>query len=501
MSETLSYLANGFAVALTFQNISAAAIGAVLGIIVGAMPGIGSLAGVALLLPLTFNFNPTTAIIMLGALYYSNMFGGSYSAILLNIPGDSPAVMTTLDGYPLAQQGKAGKALLTANFSSFYGGLIGMIILTFTGPALANIGLQFGPPEMVAVLLVAMTSISWLVGESPVKGVITTLLGIMIACIGMDAVVGTPRYSFGNVYLLGGIPFTPLVIGAFGFSQVISMMSSRGARDIVKADLTIKSSMLSKEELKRILPPATRSGFLGTVIGILPGSGATTASFMCYGIQKQAFKSKVPLGKGAVEGIAACESANNAAAAGAFAPLLALGIPGSGTTAVLLGGLVMWGLNPGPLLFSTNPDFAWGLIASLFLANFITLFMGLLIIPFLMRIISVPPTLMIPIITTVCIVGSYSTSNSMYGVVVMIIAGVVGYVLDKYKYPAAPLLLAMVLSPALETYLRRSFITSKGSPMIFFEKPISAVLMSLFLIIILWPTIRTVYRKISTKKA
>lgn len=493
-------LLEGFTVVLTIQNVLVTLLGAVLGLIVGAMPGIGSLAGVALLLPLTYKFNPTTAIIMLGSLYYANMYGGAFSAILLNIPGDSPAVMTALDGYPMAtKRNRPGQALFTSNMSSFIGGIIGMIILTFTGPALANLGLKFGPAEMTALLLVAMTSIGWLVGENPTKGVILTLVGILVASMGMDTLTGSPRFDFGNMYLLGGIPFTPFVIGTVGFSQVLKLMQDRNKKVEAKLSqkLTIRGSMLTLHDIKRLLPPAIRSGFLGTFVGVLPGAGATTGSFMGYAMQK-AFKSEDELGTGAIEGIAACEAANNAAAAGSFAPLLALGIPGSGTGAVLLGGLMMWGLNPGPLLFSTQPEFCWGLIASLFLANLLTLIIAVGIIPFLIKILTVPIKILVPCITVICIVGSYSTSNSMYGVLVMFISGLLGYILDKNGYSTAPMLLAFVLAPLLESNMRKSFISSHGSLDIFFKKPISAFLILVLFAIILTPVLKSVWKKIRT---
>lgn len=499
--ENFELLFGGFATVFTLQNVGACLLGAILGLIVGAMPGIGSLAGVALLLPLTYKFNPTTAIIMLGALYYSNMYGGAFSAILLNIPGDSPAVMTTLDGYPMAtKRGRPGQALFTANLASFIGGTIGMVILTFMGPALADLGLNFGPAEMTSLLLVAMTSIGWLVGENPTKGVVITMLGILLASIGMDTLTGSPRYNFGNIHLMGGIPFIPFVIGAVGFAQVIKLMEERNkvVEGGVNQKLTIRGSMLSRHDVRRLVPPAIRSGFMGTFVGVLPGAGATTGAFLGYAAQK-AFKSEEPLGTGAVEGIAACEAANNAAAAGAFAPLLALGIPGSGTGAVLLGGLMMWGLNPGPLLFTKEPEFAWGLIASLFLANLLTLLIALGIIPFLIKILSVPVKYMIPCITVVCFVGAYSTSNSMYGVLVMMLSGIVGYFLNKNDYSVAPMLLSFVLAPILESNMRKAFIISQGSVSIFFEKPISCVLLAVLFGIILFPIVKTVIRKV--KKA
>lgn len=500
--SNLQSLFMGFSVLFTMQNILVTLLGAVLGLIVGALPGIGSLAGVALLLPLTYKFNPTTAIIMLGALYYANMYGGAFSAILLNIPGDSPAIMTALDGYPMAtKKGRPGQALFTANLSSFVGGTIGILILTFIGPLLANFGLKFGPAEMAALLFVAMTSIGWLVGENPTKGLVLTMVGILMATMGMDTLTGSARYHFGNIYLLGGIPFTPFVIGAVGFSQVLMLMSDRNkeVESKVEQKLTIKGSMLTKNDVKRLLPPAIRSGVMGTFVGVLPGAGATTGAFLGYAMQK-AFKNEEPLGTGAIEGIAACEAANNAAAAGAFAPLLALGIPGSGTGAVLLGGLMMWGLNPGPLLFSTNPDFAWGLIASLYLANLLTLLIAVGIIPFLIQILTVPIRMLIPIITVVCVVGAYSTANSIYGVIVMGLSGLFGYILDRNGYGVAPMLLAFVLAPMLESNMRKAFIISGGKIGIFFGSPIAAVLMIIFITILCFPLIRIVLRKMGIMK-
>lgn len=504
--ENLMMLMHGFSVVFTFENVLVCLIGAFLGLVVGAMPGIGSLAGVALLLPLTYKFNPTTAIIMLGALYYSNMFGGAFSAILLNIPGDSPAVMTALDGYPMATKRKRpGQALFTANLSSCIGGIIGMLILTFMGPLLADIGLKFGPAEMTVLLLVAMTSIGWLVGSNPTNGVILTFVGILLASIGMDLQTGSPRYNFGNVYLLGGIKFIPYVIGAVGFAQVMRLMDERKGTDAKFTEkLTYKNSLLTKHDFKRLLFPAMRTGFVGTFVGVLPGAGATTASFLGYAMQR-GFKNEDPLGTGAIEGIAACEAANNAAAAGAFAPLLALGIPGSGTGAVLLGGLMMWGLNPGPLLFTNEPDFAWGLIASLFLANIFALVIALGVIPVLIKILTVPVKIIIPVIIAVCLVGSYSDTYSFYGVLIMLISGIFGYIFEKSGYGTAPMLLSFVLAPLLEDNLRKAFVISGGSiGRVFFNGPISTALTIAFCAIVATPILRVILKKagvIKPKKA
>lgn len=500
--ENMAMLFSGFGTVFTPMNLWACLLGSVLGLIVGAMPGIGSLAGVALLLPLTYKFNPTTAIIMLGALYYSNMYGGAFSAILLNVPGDSPAVMTALDGYPMAtKKGRPGQALMASNMSSCIGGIIGMLILTFMGPMLANLGLHFGPPEMTMLLLVAMTSIGWLVGENPTKGIVVTMLGILIASIGMDTLTGSPRFNFGNIYLMGGIPFVPYVIGTVGFAQVIQLMEERNTiqESAVKTKLSIKDSRLTRHDWKRILPPAIRTGLMGTFVGVLPGAGATTASFLGYASQK-AFKNEEPLGTGAIEGIAASESANNAAAAGAFAPLLALGIPGSGTGAVLLGGLIMWGLNPGPLLFTNEPEFAWGLITSLFVANIFALLISRFVIPFLVKFLSVPIKYIIPCVTAICLVGAYASTTSMYGVLVMLLSGVLGYYLSKNKYSTAPMLLAFVLAPMLESNMRKSFITSQGSLAIFVQKPISLVLVIIFALFIIYPVVRGLIKRSKAKK-
>ena len=503
--ENLMMLFSGFGVVFTLQNLGVCLLGAILGLIVGAMPGIGSLAGVALLLPLTYKFEPTAAIIMLGALYYSNMYGGAFSAILLNIPGDSPAVMTARDGYPMAQKGQPGQALFAANISSCIGGMIGMLILTFLGPALAHLGLKFGPAQMAALMIMALCSIGWLLGEDdPVKGTIATLLGFLVASIGMDTLSGSPRFNFGNIYLMGGIPFISFVIGSVGFSQVIDLMVTRYKEVEMPSDkLTLKGSLLSKQQMKRILPPALRSGFLGTLIGVLPGSGATTAAVLSYSIQT-AFQKNHPehekMGEGAIEGIAASESANNSAAAGAFAPLLALGIPGSGTGAVLLGGLMMWGLEPGPLLFTNEPEFAWGLIASLFIANIFALAIAMGIIPYLVKILAVPVKYMIPIITVICFVGAYATSNSMYGVIIMIGSGIVGYLFKKGGIPVTSMLLAYVLAPIFEGNLRKAFIISGGSPAIFFTEPVACAFMVITILLVMSPVFKKIFRAIKGKK-
>ena len=492
-------LMNGFNTALSFSNVMLAVIGGFMGLFVGAMPGIGAVTGVALLLPLTFKMDPTSAIIMLAGIYYGNMYGGAYSAILLNIPGDSPAVMTALDGYPMSQKGQGGKALFTANISSFIGGTIGIITLTIFGPLLAKIGLKFGPAEIAALILLALTSIGWLLGDDPLKGIIASALGILISTIGMDSMAGgSGRYTFGSVNLLSGISFIPLVIGMFGLSQVMELMEESEESDSLTAgqSMTIKESLLSLSEIRRILPTALKSSILGNFVGFLPGAGGTTGSFLSYILEKKTGKNQAEMGKGAMEGVAASEAANNAAAVGAFAPLLTLGIPGSGTTAVLLGGLMMWGLQPGPMLFIQQTDFVWGLIGSMYIGNMACIVAGLVMIPFLMSILRIPRGIIAPMIVFVCIVGAYSVNNNIFDVWFMIAAGIAAFVLQKHQYPVAPILLAFVLAPRFEQAIRRAFTISRGSPMIFIENPISAGLLLATTIFIFAPVVLKIANRV-----
>lgn len=496
-------LMQGFSTSLTFTNVFLAIAGGFMGLLVGAMPGIGAVSGVALLLPLTFKMDPVSAIIMLAGIYYGNMYGGAYSAILLNIPGDSPAVMTALDGYPMSRQGRAGKALFTANLSSFVGSTIGIITLTMFAPWLAEIGLQFGPAEITALILLALTSIGWLLGENPLKGIVASALGILLSTVGMDTMAGgVGRYTFGSVNLLSGFSFVPLVIGMFGLSQVMELMGTKaeeGDSLTTGKRLTIRESLISRAELFRILPTIIKSSILGNFVGFLPGAGGTTASFLAYVLEKKTGKNPDEMGQGAIQGVAASESANNAAAVGAFAPLLTLGIPGSGTTAVLLGGLMMWGLQPGPLLFVQQTDFVWGLISSMYIGNLACIVAGLAVIPFLMSILRIPRGILVPMIVLVCIVGAYSVNNNMFDVWFMIGAGVVAYVMQKHKYPVAPILLAFVLAPRFEQSIRRAFSISDGSAMIFLQKPISLVLLLATATFVLAPTVMKLVKKAKSK--
>jgi len=496
--DIFQYLLQGFSVALSFQNLLAAVVGALLGIFVGGLPGLGSVTGVALLLPITFNMDPTTGIIMLAGLYYGTMYGGSYTAILVNIPGESSSITTALDGYPLAKKGLAGKALFTSNMSSFIGGTIGILILTFMGPLLARVGLAFGPPEIAAIILLALCSIGWLFGENPRKGLVSTFIGILLATIGVDMALGQPRFTFGSINLLEGISFVSLVIGMFGFCQIMELMTEKQTIQKDMKKITLRETFLTKSEMKRIVAPSVRTGLLGSFVGILPGAGATTGSMFSYILEKRVGKNRDEMGKGAIEGVAAAEAGNNATAVGAFAPLLSLGIPGSGTTAVLLGGLIMWGLKPGPMLFQQNPDLVWGLISSMYIGNLISLAASFAIIPFLVYFIRIPNSVMIPIIILLCIIGAYTESNNMFDVWLMIAGGVIAFILTIYQYPIAPLLLSFILAPMLEFAVRQSFDISNGDPAIFVRGPITITVLSIIVLFIISPLIIKLFKKNKT---
>ena len=482
-------------------NLLMCALGGVLGVIVGALPGLGSVAGTALLLPITYSMNPTAAIIMLAAIYYGNMFGGAISAILINIPGDAPAVMTALDGYQMTKKNRAGQALFTAFVSSAIGGMVGAILVTALGSVLASIGLKFGSAETAMLILVAMTSIGWILGDNPAKGLVATGIGLILACIGIDSQLGGSRLTFGTLYLIAGIPLIPTIIGFFGFSQVIRTMVEgiHKKQEVNVGRITYKNSIPEKKEIVGILPTIGRGSFLGFIIGMLPGSGATTAAFLTYIIEKRVNKRKELMGTGIPDGVAASESSNNAASIGAFVPLLSLGIPGSGTAAVLMGALMMWGLQPGPLFMSQNPEFCWSLIASMYVGDLIIALLCIALIPVLVNLLKVPNTYLVPIILCVSIIGAYCVNNNIKDIYVMLICGVIGYMFLKFNLPMAPIALGMVLCQSLETAIRQSFIISNGSASIFFTRPISLGLFIAGLFFILVPVGMSLYKRIKAK--
>ncbi|KJS83033.1 MAG: transporter [Peptococcaceae bacterium BICA1-8] len=500
--ETLSDLLYGFSVAITPINLLYCLVGVVTGTIIGALPGLGPSAGLAVLLPITFGIEPVSGIIMLAGIYYGAMYGGSITSILINTPGDSAAVMTALDGYPLTQKGRAGAAMGMAAFSSFIGGTVAIVAFTFLAPVLASAALSFGPPEYFALMVLGLTTLAGMTGDNPTKGFISAILGLFLAIVGLDLVTGLPRFSFGMMELYSGIDFIPVAMGVFGIAEIILASEEKVNMEGLKnTDLRWRKLFPTAADWARSKWVIARGTVLGFFIGMLPGAGATIASFISYGMAKKASKHPEEFGLGAIEGVAAPECANNAASVGAFVPLLTLGVPGSASTAILMGALMMFGLRPGPMLFERNPDFVWGLIASMYVGNVMLILMVLLFVPLFVRALLVPKAALNAVVIAFILVGAYSLNNSMFDVYLTIGFGFIGYFMKKLKYPGAPLVLALVLGQLLETSMRQSLILSGGSFGIFFARPISTVLMVIAFGAIFLPAIKNMISKLRAKNA
>ncbi|WP_409304730.1 tripartite tricarboxylate transporter permease [Peribacillus sp. SCS-155] len=490
--DVLQYLIDGFAVAFTWRNIIFAFVGVLIGTAVGVLPGIGPISGVALLIPvtatLTGGLSPadaaTSSLILLAGVYYGAMYGGSTTSILLNTPGESSSVTTTLDGYQMAKQGRAGAALAISAIGSFVAGIVSLIGLVFLAKPLSSVALDFGPADYFSLMVLGLCAVSGLSGKSVTKALMMTVLGLLLASIGMDVVSGTARFTFGFPQLYSGLEFLTVAVGLFALGEVFKTILHN---EIHSGELAkIKKLLPTKKELKDSAAPIGRGSLLGFFIGILPGAGATLASFMSYLVEKKISKNKANFGNGAIEGVAAPESANNAAAGGAMIPLLTMGIPGSGTTAVLMGALVMYNVNPGPMLFEEHPNVAWGLIASMFIGNLMLLILNLPLVKIFAKIISTPPKYLIPIILAISVFGVYAVQVTTFDLMLLIICGVAGYYLTKNDYPIAPLVLGLVLWPMIENNFRRALTISNSDYSVFFREPLSVI----FLIIaFLWVTI------------
>ncbi len=499
--DFLANLALGFSVALTPFNLLMAVAGVIVGIMIGALPGIGPPSGVALLLPLTFGMEPTSGIIMLAALYAGSMYGGTITSVLINTPGESASVVTCLDGHQMALQGRAGAALGIAAAGSFIAGTVGVVLLMLVSPALARWSLAFGPPETFALMLLGLTTVTLLTGENALKGYISMVLGLMLAMVGFDIISGDARYAFGIPEMMDGIDFLPVAIGLFGLGEVLAGAEQAAGARIVQGRITLREVMPSAEDWVRSRWAIVRGTVLGFMVGLLPGAGPTVASFLAYTVEKKISKRPQEFGKGAVEGVAGPESANNAAATGAMVPMLTLGIPGSATTAIMLGGLMMWGLRPGPLLFEKNPQFVWGLIASQYIANVMLLILSTAFIPLFVRALRVPYSILMPLIIVFCVTGAYSLKNSVWDVGQMLVFGVLGYAMKKLGYSPAALVLALVLGPLAERALRQSLIISDAGLGIFFLRPIAAVLTVAALVAVAVPMVRAILAAWHNSKA
>ena len=492
--EEINNLMHGFAVALTWHNVMFMFVGILLGVLIGVLPGLGGANGVAILLPLTFSMSPTSAIIMLSCIYWGALFGGAITSILFNIPGEPWSVATTFDGHPMAQQGRAGEALTTAFTSSFVGALIAVIVITFLAPLVAKFALEFGPPEFFAVQLLTFCSFVGLGRGSAAKTIASMMLGFALAAVGLDTVTGTLRMTFGTGELLRGFDFLIAVIGLFGIGEILLTMEEGLEFKGVRAKINPRVVFQTWAQLPKYWLTAIRGTVIGCWMGITPG-GATPASFMSYGIAKRFSKDGEKFGTGQMEGVVAPETAAHAAGTSALLPMLTLGIPGSPTAAVLLGGLLIWGLQPGPLLFVEQKDFVWGLIASMYLGNIVGLIVVLTTVPWWAAILRVPFSIIAPIIVVICAVGAYTVHNALLDVSIMLVFGVVGYAFKKLNYPLAPLVLALVLGDLAESSFRQSMLMSQGELSIFWDNGLVGGIIGLALFMLFWPLIAKLFIK------
>ena len=472
--ETISHLLHGFAIASTGWNLLYCLIGVTMGMFVGIMPGFGPVAGTAILIPLTFSMSPVSAIIMLSGIYYGAMYGGTITSVLINVPGEAASIVTCLDGYQMAKQGRAGTALGVSAIGSFIGGTAAVIGLTFIAPWLARIALRFGPPEFFSVMLLGMTMLIGMMGKSLIKGVIAALFGLLLAMFGDDPVSGSVRFSFGIMEMNSGVELVAIAMGLFGISEIFICASEQVKR---KRSLEVKKLLPDKAEWGPTMGAIWRGSGVGFLVGMIPGTNSVIASLMSYALEKKVAKDPSRFGKGAIEGVAGPETANNACAGAANIPLFTLGIPSSPTIAILLGAFMMHGLAPGPKLFQDNPDFVWGVIASLYIGNIILFIMNMPMARLWAKVALVPFEILFPLIILFCLIGSYSVNNRLWDVGMMLVFGVIGYFMKKLDIPMAAVLLPFVLGRPIESSFVQSMLMSNGDLMIFLRRPISLGLM------------------------
>ncbi len=476
MGLSFDYLLQGLLIALTWQNIFWAALGCFIGTLVGVLPGIGPVSGIAILLPLTTVLPPTSAIIMMAAIYYGAMYGGSTTAIVVNIPGEASSVPTAIEGYELAKQGKAGPALAIAAIASFVAGTLSVIALTFFAPTLAQFAVLFGPSEYFALMFMGLSLVISLSGRALLKGIISMALGLTAGLVGQDPLTGAERLTFGSVTLTVGVDFIAIIVGLFAISEVIINVEQR-LTTISKME--VKSWMPTWADIKNCIGAMLRSSTVGFLLGLLPGCAPSVTSFVAYDLEKRVSKHPERFGHGAMDGLAATEGSNNATSTAGFVPLFSFGLPTAPSMAVLLGGLMMYGLQPGPMLFVQSPDFVWAVIASMYIGNVMLLVLNLPMIGVWVRIVRIPFYILGPLIVFCALVGTYSVRFQTFDIWIMLIFGVIGYFMRKLGFPIAPMVLASVLAQMLETSLGQSLLISQGSVLIFFDRPISAIFMAL----------------------
>lgn len=493
MDQFLNLL-GGFQTAFSPYYLAMCLGGVLMGQIIGALPGIGPSAAIALLLPLTMNGDPTGTLIMFAGIYAGSQYGGTLTAVLLNVPGEASSVMTAVDGHKLAQQGKAGSALGIAAIGSFLAGTAGTVGLMHLAPALASVALAFGPPEYFALVLFGLISLA-AVGGSVSKGLAAGMLGLVLGTIGIDEQSGVARYTFDQLWLIDGIDFVVVAVAVFGVGEVLSTCYQTESGSVIKVD----NAYPTKEDLKRSGWPMVRGTIIGFVIGVMPAAGATIASFLAYIVEKKVSKTPERFGHGAIEGVAGPESANNSAVSGNMVPMFALGIPGSGTTALMLGALIMFGMRPGPDMFTTNGDLIWGVIASLYIANFLLLILNLPLAGLFAKLLSVRYSWLYPPILAICLVGAFGNTNSLQDCWLLLVFGVLGWLMKRFAWPAAPLVLGLVLGPLFETSMRQALSMSRGDMTIFLTRPISLTLLIVALLTVLLPVFFAAYRALTLK--
>ncbi|WP_047984209.1 tripartite tricarboxylate transporter permease [Ornithinibacillus californiensis] len=484
----------GFQVALSLEGIMFVLIGVLVGTFIGMLPGLGPISAIAVMIPITFGMDPTPALVMMAGVYYGAIFGGSTSSILLNAPGVSGTVATALDGYPMAQQGKAGKALAIAAISSFVGGTVSVVLLMLFAPLLSSVAISFDPPAYFALMFLGLTAITSLSEGSTIKALISAVVGFMVVTIGIDPQTGTQRFTFGNVNLLEGVDFLVIALGLFALAEVCTLIINRKDLSFDNKQ-KLGSLKITKDEFKEMRGPMTRQSFLGFLLGVLPGAGATIASFIGYITEKRLSKNPEEFGKGSVKGLAAPETANNAATSGAFVPLLSLGIPGSGTTAVMLGAFLVLNVQPGPLLMTDRPEIFWGIIASMYIGNVFLLILNLPLIPYISKILKIPRPLLISLVIMFSIIGVYAISFNTFDLYMLLLFGVIGFLMRLFSFPAPPFILAFILGGMMEQAFRQSLTISNGSYMIFVESPIAISLLIIGLLSFLFPIIGHFRRK------
>jgi putative tricarboxylic transport membrane protein len=480
----LDNLMLGFSTALTFENLLWCFLGVLVGTVIGLMPGLGSTTGIAILIPLTLGMEPVTALIMLAGIYYGAQYGGTITSVLISTPGEAASVVTTLDGYQMARQGRAGSALAIAAIGSFIAAIISLGLLMALAPPFAQFALSFGPVENLAIMILGLVTVVSFAGGSMSKGLMMAAAGLLISTVGIASGFSQARFTFGNVNLLGGIPFVEVMIGLFALGEVLHQIRV-GAAAPIRA--RFKDMILSRKDLTKSVPSILRGSFIGFLLGCLPGAGSTLASFLSYGVEKRVSKNKENFGKGAIEGVASPESANNAAANANFVPTLALGIPGGGTTAVLLGAFTIYGLQPGPLLFEQQPTLVWGLLVSFFIGNVMLLVLNLPLAPVFAQMLRIPYAYLYPIIILTSLVGAYSVSNNMFSVWLVVIFGLVGFFMKELDLPVAPLVLGVVLGPLLEKSMVQTSALGQGNFMIMFQSPISVSILLLAVLLAVGP--------------